>query len=69
VKIASKFKSRIKIACGRHCVDGKSLMALLTLAASYGMDVNLIAEGEDAHQALNAIKTLLESHLSHISGG
>jgi phosphocarrier protein HPr len=48
VKIASKYRSRIKVGCGPLSVNGKSLLALLTLAVSCGMNVTIIAEGDDA---------------------
>lgn len=66
VKIASQYQSRIKIGYGTLHVNGKNLMALLTLSFSYGMKVTLSAEGEDARQALDAIKQFLKSQYGEV---
>lgn len=41
-------------------VDGKSVMSLMLLAATQGTDLEVIAEGEDAPQALDALRQLIE---------
>jgi len=41
-------------------VNGKSLMALLTLAASQNTDITIITEGEQAEQALKVLVELIE---------
>jgi len=64
VKTASKFKSRIFIGYGPQLANAKSLLALLTLAVTYGMDVRLFAEGDDAVQAVHAIKDLIENEVN-----
>jgi phosphocarrier protein len=66
VKIASQYHSRIKIGYGPIEVNGKNLLALLTLSFSYGMKVTLSAEGEDAQEALDAIKQFLKSQFGEV---
>lgn len=61
VQTASKFKSRIKIIKDAQEVDGKSIMGLMTLAASAGSPITLVADGEDEAQALQALEQLIES--------
>ncbi len=39
--------------------DAKSIMGVLTLAAEQGSEVKVIAEGEDAQQAIEAIGKLI----------
>ena len=62
VKLANKFKSQILIhhgSGGARNVNAKSLMGLMTLAAAKGTELEFAAEGEDAKEALSAIKELL----------
>jgi len=62
VKLANKFKCQILIhhgAGGARNVNAKSLMGLMTLAAAKGTELEFAAEGDDAKEALAAIKELL----------
>ena len=59
VKAANKFKSQIFIHHGVQNVNAKSLMGLMTLAAAKGTELEFSAEGDDAKEALAAIKALL----------
>ena len=61
VKTASKFKCRILIKNHNHHGDCKSILNLLTLAASYGSELTLVFEGEDAGEASRAIQNLFLS--------
>ncbi len=58
VKISNKFKSQIFINHGIQNVNAKSLMGLMTLAAAKGTELEFVAEGEDAKEALMALKLL-----------
>lgn len=40
-------------------VDGKSIMQMLMLAGTMGTKLELTAEGDDASEALEALKTLV----------
>ncbi len=59
VKVANKFKSHILITHGIQNVNAKSLMGLMTLAAARGTDLEFTADGEDAKDAMAAIRQLL----------
>lgn len=59
VKVANKFKSHITINQSIQHANAKSLMGLLTLAAAKGTVLELVAEGEDAKDAVAALKTLI----------
>jgi phosphocarrier protein len=48
----------VLIRNGHGQVDGKSLMNLITLAASYGQELTLVFEGEDAKAAAAEIQSL-----------
>jgi phosphocarrier protein HPr len=60
VHAAARFKSEIKIRKGPEEVDGKSILGILLLAAGRGTVITITADGEDEHEALAAIETLIE---------
>ncbi len=59
VQLANRFKSNVRVRKGRKQVNGKSIMGVLTLAASRGSSVEVIVEGPDAKEALHALEQLL----------
>jgi phosphocarrier protein len=59
VQTASHFKSRIKLFRGDQEVDGKSIMGLMTLAASAGSALRIFADGEDEAAAIAALEQLI----------
>ncbi len=44
-----------------HRVNAKSIMGLLTLAASQGTRLLVVCDGDDAEDALDAVRALLQS--------
>lgn len=61
VDIASRFGSVITVKRGDQAVDGKSIMQMMLLAATKGTELEVIAEGDDAAKACDALKKLVES--------
>ena len=61
MKATSRYKCRVLVKGQNGHVDGKSLMNLLTLAASYGSELTIIFQGEDARDASTAIQNLFLS--------
>lgn len=59
VRIANKFESEVNIRKGSECVNGKSIMGLLMLAASQGSVVELEVSGNDAEQAAAELEAFL----------
>lgn len=59
VSTATRFESNIKISKDGREVDGKSIMAVMMLAASCGSTVGITCEGSDEHDALEGIKALI----------
>lgn len=59
VGCASSFKSSVKAGRDGQLVDGKSIMAVMMLAAGKGAVLDLHIDGEDEQQALAALKTLI----------
>ena len=60
VQIANTFDSSIKIEKEGEIVDGKSIIAILSLGVSKGTKVKLIAEGADSERAFMDLKSFLE---------
>ncbi|HOJ87102.1 MAG: HPr family phosphocarrier protein [Elusimicrobiales bacterium] len=58
---AMRFESEIKIIKEGYEVNAKSVMGLLTLAASKGSKITLIAVGRDEEKAVEEIEKLFES--------
>ena len=63
VDVASRFKSRIMVIKGDVEVDGKSIMQVSMLAATYGTTLSVKAEGADAKKAVEALRELVEVKL------
>lgn len=59
VTLASKFESDVRVRKKGREVSGKSIMGVMMLAAAKGSQVTLIAEGEDAQQALEELAALV----------
>ena len=58
VKTASKFQADVTVEKGPVRVSGKSIMGLMTMEASCGAKIRVVAEGVDAEQALDEIERL-----------
>lgn len=61
VSCASRFKSEIWISLGDRRVNGKSIMGVLTLAATMGSSIVIEAEGEDEDEAAAAVEQLIRN--------
>ena len=59
VKTASGFASEITLRKGNRSANGKSIMAVMMLAASRGSVLELTATGEDEEQAMAALEKLI----------
>lgn len=59
VQIANKFDSKILLERDGEIVDGKSIIAILSLGINKGAGLKLIIEGIDAKEALAEIKEFL----------
>lgn len=58
---ANKFASEITIDKDSTTVNAKSIMGVITMAASYNMTLTLKCEGPDEKEAAEAIFSLFES--------
>jgi phosphocarrier protein HPr len=59
VKVAERFKSDIVLERDTTRANGKSIIALVTLAAPVGTDVRVSADGIDADEAVSALAQLI----------
>jgi phosphocarrier protein HPr len=58
VQTANRFKSTITVMQGETSANAKSILNILTLGVGSGSVVTVVAEGEDADEALKALKEL-----------
>ncbi len=61
VNLANRFKSRVKIIKNDDEIDGKSILGILTLAATQGTQIILRIDGEDEEKALRALENLINN--------
>ena len=60
VRLASGFQSKIKLTRTDNSViaDAKSILSVLTLAASKGIELQIEIEGEDEESAFRAVQEM-----------
>ncbi len=63
VRLASTFQSKIKLFRTDNSVnaDAKSILSVLTLAASKGVELEMVVEGEDEKAAFEAIQDIFKN--------
>lgn len=59
VSMASRFASHVQVTKEQQVVNGKSIMGILMLAASKGSELELMVEGDDENEAINALDALV----------
>jgi phosphocarrier protein len=61
VQAANRYHSRVTISAGQLCVDAKSILGVLTLAAGKDTPVILEVDGPDEAGAAEALTALIGS--------
>ncbi len=62
VGVAGRFPCQIRVGrSAESMVDGKSIMAVMMLAAGKGTDIHLSTEGNDEQEALNGLMELINN--------
>ena len=61
VSCTSAFSSDIRVGIDGKLVDGKSIMAIMMLAAAKGTVLDLQIEGDDESEAMAALTALIEN--------
>jgi phosphocarrier protein len=64
VQATKNFKCSIHFERGRDRINAKSIMGVITLGASYGTAINIVAEGEGEEEAVEIIANLFETGFS-----
>ena len=59
VQTAAQFRSQIQLRHGEKTANAKSILGVLTLGAALGDTITLLAEGEDAEEALKVLADLI----------
>ncbi|RUO42849.1 HPr family phosphocarrier protein [Aliidiomarina taiwanensis] len=59
-KLSHEFAATIHVRQGDKEVDASSVMGLLLLASQQGRDIEIIASGDEAEAALDAIEKLIQ---------
>ena len=63
VDIANQFDCDIEVSNDKTQVDGKSIMQMSILAATYGTKLKINAKGDDAQRAIVALQELVEEKM------
>lgn len=64
IQKANEFKSTILVEKEERRVNAKSLLGILSLGITKGTTINLIADGPDEEEAVNALVELITSNFS-----
>ena len=59
VQIANKYGSKIMVKKDHENVNGKSIMGILMLGAQHKSIIKIMADGEDAQEAINELEGFL----------
>lgn len=66
VRLARQFEAEIEVRKDQTCVDGKSILDIITLFAGQGARLSIRAIGRDAPEALKALRKLVEGGFAEI---
>ena len=61
VRCSGQFSCQVTISRGDMCVDGKSIMGVLLLAAPQGSALKIVADGDDEEAAIAALAELVDA--------
>lgn len=59
VKMAAGFDAEVTVSRDGTCVDARSIMGLMMLAAGIGSTIDIAAEGPEAQDAIDALCDLV----------
>lgn len=68
VELANGFGSKIELSTNSITVDGKSIMSVMRLGAAKGTILKVVADGEDADEAISAIMELISGGFGEMEG-
>lgn len=62
VKLASRYQSKVLLRKGERESNGKSIMGVMMLAASKGTQLELIVDGIDEQETIQALEALIADY-------
>ena len=62
-KTAMQYKSKITFQCRNTSANAKSMLSVLGACIKHGDEIELVCEGEDENEALNAMVKIIEDGL------
>ncbi|MGH7887491.1 MAG: HPr family phosphocarrier protein [Candidatus Binatia bacterium] len=66
VQTVNKFSAQVNVSKDGQTADGRSIMGVLTLAATQGSKIHVEANGEDADQVIRALEKLVDARFNEI---
>jgi len=66
VQTVNKFEAQVSFSKDGQTTDGRSIMGVLTLAATQGSKIQVEASGEDAERAVRAIEKLIDRKFNEL---
>lgn len=69
VRTAAQYRANVTITKDGTTTDGKSILGILFLAAALGSEITIAADGDDEHEALNALVALVADGLGEKDPG
>jgi phosphocarrier protein HPr len=61
VNLSNRFVASVKIVKDGNEIDGKSILGILTLAATQGSEIILLVSGKDEEAAVKALAELINN--------
>ena len=66
VKVASAYSSAVTVCYDQREGDGKSIMSMMLLKATFGSEIKICIDGKDEAEALLAIEELVNEKFGEI---
>ncbi|MFH2010339.1 MAG: HPr family phosphocarrier protein [bacterium] len=66
VVTAGRFRAHVEVSKGDQTVNGKSIMGLMSLLAPRGTHLTVVAVGEDAREAVEALVLLVNKQFGEV---
>jgi phosphocarrier protein HPr len=64
VQTVNKFSAEVSVSKDGQTADGRSIMGVLTLAATQGSKIHIEANGADAEKVVKALEKLLDNRFN-----
>lgn len=61
VQTANRFSSEIFLEKNSDRINAKSIMGIITLGATYKSEINIVADGSDEQEAVEALVSLFDN--------